>query len=96
LLAASDLDERERLWALGVKSAAEHLAQLTTIVCDAARADAAGLALRQEPFSPRQARRNRRRHRCARAPAPAGSRPTSRSRPTCRIRSRAIRSGCGR
>jgi len=54
LLAASDLDERERLWALGVKSAAEHLAQLTTIVCDAARADAAGLALRQEPFSPRQ------------------------------------------
>ena len=54
LLAASDLDARERLWALGVKSAAEHLAQLTTIVCDAARADAAGLALRQEPFSPRQ------------------------------------------
>jgi len=54
LLAASDLDERERRWANGVKSAAEHLAQLTTIVCDAVRADAAGLALRSEPFSPRR------------------------------------------
>ncbi len=54
LLAASDLGERERRWADGVKSAAEHLAQLTTIVCDAVRADAAGLALRHEPFSPRQ------------------------------------------
>lgn len=54
LLAASDLGERERRWANGVKSAAEHLAQLTTIVCDAARVDAAGLALRNEPFSPRR------------------------------------------
>jgi two-component system, sensor histidine kinase len=54
LLAASDIGERERHWASGVKSAAEHLAQLTTIVCDAARADAAGLTLRSEPFSPRR------------------------------------------
>jgi len=54
LLAASDLGERERHWANGVKSAAEHLAQLTTIVCDAVRADAAGLALRNDPFSPRR------------------------------------------
>jgi CheY-like chemotaxis protein len=53
LLAASDLGAREQGWALGVKSAAEHLAQLTTIVCDAARADAKGLALRHESFSPR-------------------------------------------
>lgn len=53
LLAASDLGAREQSWALGVKSAAEHLAQLTTIVCDAVRADAKGLALRQESFSPR-------------------------------------------
>lgn len=51
LLAASDLGTRERNWALGVKSAAEHLAQLTTIVCDGVRADARGLALRQESFS---------------------------------------------
>jgi CheY-like chemotaxis protein/nitrogen-specific signal transduction histidine kinase len=54
LLAASDLGERERRWANGVKSAAEHLAQLTTMVCDAVRADAAGLVLRHEPFSPRR------------------------------------------
>ena len=54
LLAASDIGERERRWATGVKSAAEHLAQLTTIVCDAARADAAGLTLRSEAFSPRR------------------------------------------
>jgi CheY-like chemotaxis protein len=54
LLSASDIGERERQWAAGVKSAAEHLAQLTTIVCDAARADAAGLALRSEIFSPRR------------------------------------------
>jgi CheY-like chemotaxis protein/nitrogen-specific signal transduction histidine kinase len=54
LLAASDIGERERRWASGVKSAAEHLAQLTTIVCDAARADAAGLTLRSETFSPRR------------------------------------------
>ena len=54
LLAASDLGERERRWASGVKSAAEHLAQLTTIVCDAVRADAAGLTLRSETFSPRR------------------------------------------
>lgn len=54
MLAASDIGERERHWASGVKSAAEHLAQLTTIVCDAARADAAGLTLRSEAFSPRR------------------------------------------
>jgi signal transduction histidine kinase len=54
LLATSELGPRERGWALGVRSAAEHLAQLTTIVCDAVRSDAVGLLLRQEPFSPRQ------------------------------------------
>lgn len=54
LLSASDIGERERQWAAGVKSAAEHLAQLTTIVCDAARADAAGLTLRSDLFSPRR------------------------------------------
>ncbi len=54
LLAASDIGERERRWANGVKSAAEHLAALTTMVCDAVRANAAGLVLRHEPFSPRR------------------------------------------
>lgn len=54
LLGASDLGERERRWASGIKNAAEHLAQLTTIVCDAVRADAVGLTLQQDTFSPRR------------------------------------------
>ncbi len=54
LLAASDLGAHEHGWALGVKNAAEHLAQLTTIVCDAARADVTRLTLREEIFSPPQ------------------------------------------
>jgi CheY-like chemotaxis protein/nitrogen-specific signal transduction histidine kinase len=51
LLYASDLPERERRWAQAVKDAANHLAQLTTLVVDAARAEAAGLVLRHEPFA---------------------------------------------
>jgi CheY-like chemotaxis protein len=54
LLSASELGPRERGWAASIKSAAEHLAQLTTIVCDAVRADAVGLTLRREMFSPRR------------------------------------------
>jgi CheY-like chemotaxis protein len=54
LLAASDLNARERAWAAGVREAAEHLTQLTTIVCDAVRAEAVGLGLRRESFSPRR------------------------------------------
>lgn len=54
LLAASDLPARERGWADALKGAAEHLAQLTTIVVDGAKADATGLVLREQPFSPRQ------------------------------------------
>jgi CheY-like chemotaxis protein/anti-sigma regulatory factor (Ser/Thr protein kinase) len=53
LLASSDLGPRERQWAEAVKSGAEHLAALSTLIVDAARADAAGLVLRREPFSPR-------------------------------------------
>ena len=53
LLAASDLGPRERHWATAVKSGAEHLAALSTLIVDAARADAAGLVLRREPFSPK-------------------------------------------
>lgn len=54
LLATSDLGERERGWASAVKSAAEHLAAMTTLIVDAAKADATGLTLRHEPFSPRR------------------------------------------
>jgi CheY-like chemotaxis protein len=53
LLASSDLGKREREWANAIKSGAEHLAALTTLIVDAAKADAAGLVLRNEPFSPR-------------------------------------------
>jgi hypothetical protein len=53
LLASSDLAQREREWANAIKSGANHLAALTTLIVDAARAAAAGLILRNEPFSPR-------------------------------------------
>ena len=42
LLASSNLGERERRWAAGIKSSAEHLAALTTLVVDAAKAEPAG------------------------------------------------------
>jgi CheY-like chemotaxis protein len=50
LIAAADLPERERQWAAHVKSAAEHLAALATLVVDGARAGKRGLTLRAEPF----------------------------------------------
>jgi CheY-like chemotaxis protein/nitrogen-specific signal transduction histidine kinase len=53
LLASSDLKPREREWAAAIKSGADHLAALTTLIVDAAKADAVGLTLRNEPFSPR-------------------------------------------
>src|SRR5674476_1021741 len=53
LLASSDLGTREREWANAIKSGADHLAALTTLIVDAARADAVGLVLRNEPFAPR-------------------------------------------
>ncbi|MFL5071767.1 MAG: ATP-binding protein [Xanthobacteraceae bacterium] len=54
LLAASQLPERERGWASAIKGAAEHLAQLTTVVVDGAKADGRKLVLRSYPFRPRQ------------------------------------------
>ncbi len=39
LLASSNLGERERRWADGIKDSAEHLASLTTLVIDAAKAE---------------------------------------------------------
>lgn len=53
LLASSDLGKRERDWANAIKSGAEHLAALTTLIVDAVKADAPGLVLQAEPFSPR-------------------------------------------
>ena len=51
LLLASDLPEREQRWAAAIKDAAEHLARLTTLVVDAAKAGGGGLVLHAEPFS---------------------------------------------
>src|ERR1700729_856604 len=39
LLASSGLGERERRWATGIKTSAEHLAALTTLAIDAAKID---------------------------------------------------------
>ncbi len=50
LIATADLPERERGWAAAVKSAAEHLGLLTTLIIDGVRADARGLVLRIAPF----------------------------------------------
>jgi len=54
LLATSDVGTREREWANAIKSGADHLAALTTLIVDAVKADAASLTLRREPFSPRR------------------------------------------
>src|SRR5882757_7939867 len=54
LLQASELPKRERGWAEAIRGAADHLARLTTLVVDAAKADSTGLVLRDEPFSPHE------------------------------------------
>ena len=43
LLASSNLGQREREWANAIKSGADHLAALSSLIVDAAKADAAGL-----------------------------------------------------
>ena len=53
LLVSSDLGTREREWANAIKSGADHLSTLTTVIVDAAKAKAHGLVLRNEPFAPR-------------------------------------------
>jgi CheY-like chemotaxis protein len=58
LLHASDLPEREQRWAEAIRGAADHLARLTSLVVDSAKADSAGLALREEVFSPRDLARS--------------------------------------
>jgi len=54
LLARSDLGERERRWAFDIKTSAEYLAALTTLVIDGAKAESGALILQQEAFRPRQ------------------------------------------
>ncbi len=54
LLATSDLPARERGWASALKDAADHLAKLTSLVIDGAKAQATGLVLREQAFSPRR------------------------------------------
>jgi two-component system, sensor histidine kinase len=54
LLATSELSQRERRWVATLRTTAEHLASLTTLVVDAARAEAKGLVLRQDMFEPRR------------------------------------------
>jgi two-component system, sensor histidine kinase len=54
LLVSSNVGERERRWAAGIKSSAEHLASLTTLVIDAAKSEPGSLKLQQEIFRPRQ------------------------------------------
>src|SRR3989440_6022813 len=54
LLATSELGERERGWATTIKSTAEHLSMLTSLIVDAAQADARGLVLRREIVRPRR------------------------------------------
>jgi signal transduction histidine kinase len=52
LLARSDLGARERQWAADIKTSAEHLAALSTLVVDAAKAGADSLTLQQVEFQP--------------------------------------------
>ncbi len=54
LLASSSLGERERRWARDIKSSAEHLAALTTLAIDAAKADAGTIVLQEQAFRPRR------------------------------------------
>ena len=54
LLASSNLGERERRWAFSIKGSAEHLAALTSLMIDAAKADAGALRLQEEVFRPRR------------------------------------------
>ena len=54
LLASSNLGERERRWAFEIKDSAEHLASLTTLMIDAAKADTGAFKLRQEAFRPQR------------------------------------------
>jgi CheY-like chemotaxis protein len=50
LLSTSELGERERRWVATLKDTAQHLTALTSLVVDAARAEAEGIVLRHDVF----------------------------------------------
>lgn len=54
LLSTSELGDRERGWAVAIKSTAEHLAMLTSLVIDAVRVEAKGIVLRPNLLRPRR------------------------------------------
>ena len=54
LLSTSELGDRERGWAVAIKSTAEHLAMLTSLVIDAVRVEAKGIVLRRDLLRPRR------------------------------------------
>jgi two-component system, sensor histidine kinase len=54
LLASSDFGERERQWALTIKSSAEHLVALSTSIIETANAEAGTLTLAAATFQPRR------------------------------------------
>jgi signal transduction histidine kinase len=60
LLATAGLGERERRWIAAMKDAAEHLAELTTLIVEGTRAASGRLPLRTQTFDalpPRSSRR---------------------------------------
>src|SRR4029079_5617915 len=94
LLVSSDLGTREREWASAIKSGADHLSALTTVIVDAAKAKARGLVLRKEPFAPR-ALAEAVGAALRRAPTTRISRPASKSPTLCRPWRRAMACVCG-
>lgn len=54
LLASATMGERERSWAIAIKTGAEHLSALTALMVDAAKAHAGVLILQHEAFRPRR------------------------------------------
>ncbi len=54
LLASSTIGERERDWAVAIKTGAEHLSALTALMVDATKAHAGALILQREAFRPRR------------------------------------------
>ncbi len=54
LLASSSIGERERDWAVAIKTGAEHMSALTALMVDAAKAHAGALILQRETFRPRR------------------------------------------
>ncbi len=84
LLATSELGERERGWATSIKTTAEHLALLTSLIVDAARAQSKGLVLAARTGAAAAGSPKRSPSRSRRAPKPSRSRRRAKSPPTCR------------